>query len=92
MPASVSSLIGCVDDVGEWLEQPAGEVRLAVVTAWFSSLTDRRLVDGLVNMVGWVAQEVSFGFRRLQTGLVQNYALVMLLGVALFVGVYLVVR
>ena len=65
---------------------------LAVVTAWFSSLTDRRLVDGLVNMVGWVAQEVSFGFRRLQTGLVQNYALVMLLGVALFVGVYLVVR
>jgi NADH-quinone oxidoreductase subunit L len=66
--------------------------RLTVVGAWFSALTDRRLVDGLVNAVGWVAQESSYGFRRLQTGLVQNYALVMLLGVALFIGVYLVVR
>ena len=65
---------------------------LAVVSAWFSSLTDRRVVDGLVNLVGWVAQESSFGFRRVQTGLVQNYALLMLLGIFLFVGVYLVVR
>jgi len=63
-----------------------------VISAWFSSLTDRTVVDGLVNLVGWVVQESSHVFRRLQTGLVQNYALLMLLGVFAFVSVYLFVR
>ena len=31
-------------------------------------------------------------FRRLQTGLIQNYALLMLFGVFAFVSVYLLVR
>ncbi len=70
----------------------AGASRLTVLGAWVASLTDRTLVDGLVNLLGWVSQEGSFGFRRLQTGLVQNYALLMLVGIVLFVGVYLVVR
>ena len=39
-----------------------------------------------------VSQEGSYWFRRVQTGLVQNYALLMLVGIVLFVGVYLVVR
>ena len=34
----------------------------------------------------------SLAFRRLQTGLVQNYAMVMLLGVFVFVTTYLLVR
>jgi len=42
--------------------------------------------------VGAVLEESSFVLRRLQTGLVQNYALVMLLGVFAFVSVYLFVR
>jgi hypothetical protein len=50
------------------------------------------VVDGLVNLVGWVVQESSLAFRRFQTGLVQNYALLMLFGVFAFVGVYLFVR
>jgi NADH-quinone oxidoreductase subunit L len=65
---------------------------VTVISAWFSGLTDRTVVDGLVNLVGWFVQESSHMFRRLQTGLVQNYALLMLLGVFAFVSVYLFVR
>ena len=51
---------------------------LTIVSAWFSGLTDRTVVDGLVNLVGRICEEGSFWFRRVQTGLVQNYALLML--------------
>jgi NADH-quinone oxidoreductase subunit L len=65
---------------------------ITVIGAWFSGLTDRTVVDGLVNLVGWVVQESSHLFRRLQTGLVQNYALLMLFGVFAFISIYLFVR
>jgi hypothetical protein len=42
--------------------------------------------------VGRSAQESSFVFRRVQTGLIQNYALVMLFGVFAFVSIYFLVR
>ena len=64
---------------------------LTIVTSWFSGLADRTIVDGLVNLVGRTVQESSHAFRRLQTGLVQNYALVMLFGVFAFVSIYLFV-
>ena len=44
------------------------------------------------NLIGGTVQEASHVFRRLQTGLVQNYALLMLVGVFVFVSVYLFVR
>jgi NADH-quinone oxidoreductase subunit L len=69
-----------------------GTGRLTVIGSWFSGLTDRTVVDGLVNLVGWIVQESSLAFRRFQTGLVQNYALLMLFGIFAFVGVYLFVR
>jgi NADH-quinone oxidoreductase subunit L len=62
---------------------------VTVISAWFSGLTDRTLVDGLVNLVGRTCEEASFWFRKLQTGLVQNYALLMLFGVFVFVSVLL---
>jgi NADH-quinone oxidoreductase subunit L len=65
---------------------------VTVVSSWFSGLTDRTVVDGLVNLVGWIVQESSLVFRKFQTGLVQNYALLMLFGIFAFVGVYLFVR
>jgi len=65
---------------------------VTIITSWFSGLTDRTVVDGVVNLVGWTVQELSHVFRRLQTGLVQNYALLMLLGVFAFVSVYLFMR
>jgi NADH-quinone oxidoreductase subunit L len=65
---------------------------LTLFSSWVSGLTDRHVVDGAVNLVGWTAQESSYWFRRLQTGLVQNYALLMLFGIFAFVSVYLILR
>jgi NADH-quinone oxidoreductase subunit L len=65
---------------------------LTVFASWVSSLIDRYVVDGAVNLVGWTAQEASYWFRRLQTGLVQNYALLMLFGIFAFVSIYLIAR
>jgi NADH-quinone oxidoreductase subunit L len=65
---------------------------LTLVSSWLSGLTDRYVVDGAVNLVGWTAEESSYWFRRLQTGLVQNYALLMVFGIFVFVGVYLFLR
>lgn len=63
-----------------------------VFSSWFSHLIDKYIVDGLVNFVGAVFEEASFLFRRAQTGLIQNYALVMIFGVFAFVSIYLFVR
>jgi NADH-quinone oxidoreductase subunit L len=63
-----------------------------VISSFISGVTDRNVVDGLVNLVGWIVQESSLVFRRFQTGLVQNYALLMLFGVFAFVSVYLFLR
>ncbi len=65
---------------------------LMIIGSWFSGLTDRTVVDGLVNLVGRVCEEGSFWFRRFQTGLVQNYALLMVFGIFVFVSLYLFVR
>jgi NADH-quinone oxidoreductase subunit L len=65
---------------------------LTVISSFFSGVTDRSVVDGLVNLVGWIVQESSLAFRRVQTGLVQNYALLMLFGIFAFVGIYLIMR
>jgi NADH-quinone oxidoreductase subunit L len=65
---------------------------LTVIGAWFSGLTDRTVVDGAVNLVARLVEESSFWFRRLQTGLVQNYALLMVFGVFAFVTIYLFAR
>ncbi len=65
---------------------------LTVFSSWISSLIDRYVVDGAVNLIGRSSEESSFVFRRVQTGLVQNYALLMLAGVCVFVSIYLLVR
>ena len=46
---------------------------------------------GAATGISAVAEESSFVFRRWQTGLIQNYAFVMLLGVFAFVSFYLYV-
>ena len=50
---------------------------------------DKYVVDGVVNLVGWICQEGSYVFRRLQTGLIQNYAFATLAGVFTFVTWFL---
>jgi NADH-quinone oxidoreductase subunit L len=65
---------------------------LTIFSSWVSGLADRHIVDGAVNLVGWTIQESSYWFRRIQTGLVQNYALLMLFGIFAFVSIYLIAR
>jgi NADH-quinone oxidoreductase subunit L len=65
---------------------------LTIIGAWFSGLTDRTVVDGVVNLVGRICEEGSFWFRRIQTGLVQNYAMLMLFGIFAFISIYLFMR
>ena len=61
-----------------------------VVTALLSGFFDRYVVDGLVNLVGYVLSQSSRVFRRLQTGLVSQYALVLAVGVVALVFVVVV--
>jgi NADH-quinone oxidoreductase subunit L len=62
-----------------------------IIGAWFSGLTDRTIVDGIVNLVGRIVEEGSFWFRRIQTGLVQNYAMVRHLRVREHLSVHAVI-
>jgi NADH-quinone oxidoreductase subunit L len=62
------------------------------VIAWISQMFDKLIVDGAVNATGWSAGEGSFLVRRGQTGLVQNYALVIILGIFGFLTLYLIAR
>jgi len=50
---------------------------------------DVRVVDGIVNGAGAVVQFASRTLRLTQTGIVQNYALSMVIGVLLVVGFYI---
>jgi len=47
------------------------------------------VVDGVVNGVAKVMQLISAGLRYVQTGLVQNYAMGMVIGVVVIVGFYI---
>ncbi len=49
---------------------------------------DVTVVDGIVNGVGYVARGIAAGLRYLQTGLTQNYAAGMVVGVVILVGYF----
>jgi NADH-quinone oxidoreductase subunit L len=59
-----------------------GTVEGAIGSSWW----DRWIVDGLVRFVGGFVKTVSWPVRLIQTGYVQNYALVMILGVLILFG------
>jgi NADH-quinone oxidoreductase subunit L len=56
------------------------------VVARFSNAWDRWVVDGLVNLTAIFLDNVSYVFRSMQNGLVQHYALSMLIGVFLLIA------
>jgi NADH-quinone oxidoreductase subunit L len=57
-------------------------VNSAIGSGWW----DRWIVDGLVRFIGGFIKTISWPVRLIQTGYTQNYALVMILGVLIFVG------
>ena len=79
------------DELGRYCLPGAGVngVAWAVrdIVAWFSNAWDKYVVDGLVNLVATILHEVSYLFRTvLQNGLVQHYALAMLIAVLFLIG------
>lgn len=65
-----------------------GVARLTVITSFLSTLHDEFVVDGSVNAIAYIIRFSSLVFRKLQTGLVQRYALVMALGLVIIVGIF----
>ncbi len=56
------------------------------VLARASNMWDRYVVDGLVNLTAFVLDNLSYAFRAVQNGLVQHYALSMLIGLFLLIA------
>jgi NADH-quinone oxidoreductase subunit L len=53
------------------------------VVARLSNVWDKYVVDGLVNLTAFLLDNLSYAFRAVQNGLVQSYALSMLIGIIL---------
>jgi len=60
------------------------------LSAEVSRLWDLWVIDGLVNVLGFTVKVLSLPVRFAQTGLVQTYALLIVLGVLIFMGYYLI--
>jgi hypothetical protein len=56
------------------------------VVAKASNLWDRWVVDGAVNLAAFLLDNLSYAFRAVQDGLVQHYALSMLIGLFLLIA------
>ncbi len=63
-----------------------GSARATVKSADGSGWWDHWIVDGSVRFIGGFFKTFSWPVRLIQTGYVQNYALVMILGVLIFIG------
>ena len=69
-----------------------GVRNMTVGSSWVSGIFDLQVVDGLVNLVGRSYDVASRQFRRLQVGFAQGYAMVMVFGAALLLGIFFVVN
>jgi NADH-quinone oxidoreductase subunit L len=56
------------------------------VIARLSNVWDRYVVDGAVNLTAFLLDNLSYAFRSVQSGLVQHYALSMLIGLFLLIA------
>jgi len=66
-----------------------GSSSLTKITANATGWWDRWIVDGIVRFTGGFVKTASWPIRLIETGYTQNYALVMVLGVLIFVGYFL---
>jgi len=58
--------------------------RIIVFIAIVVSLFDKYFIDGIVNGLGLMAKYGSMAFRKAQTGIVQNYAVMVIIGLLVF--------
>ncbi len=73
-----------VDDLYAWMFLGLGGLVIRIARAF-----DQYVVDGLVNLTGWLAEQVGLGLRYVQTGRAETYLLIVFLGVVLIVLVRL---
>ena len=62
------------------------------IASWCSHMFDKYVVEGFVDLMALGAGEGSYLFRRVQTGLVQNYALLTVLGLFALLTLFLIAR
>ena len=60
--------------------------------SWYSNLIENYIVYGFINMIGYASHVAARIFRRLQTGSVHNYAMIIIVGIFFLVNVYLLIR
>jgi NADH-quinone oxidoreductase subunit L len=58
------------------------------LTATLSRIFDTYVVDGLVNLIGWINMLLNRVLTSLQTGLIQRYALGAVFGIVFFILIY----
>jgi NADH-quinone oxidoreductase subunit L len=61
---------------------------LTRLTATLSRIFDTYVVDGLVNLIGWINMVLNRALTSLQTGLIQRYALGAVFGIVFFILIY----
>jgi len=62
-----------------------GAAMVARGLGFLQFIFDKYIVDGIVNLFGWVTQKSSRIVRLVQTGIIQNYVLLLVVGLALIV-------
>jgi len=73
-----------VDDLYAWVFLGVGGLVMRA-----AGLFDRYVIDGLVNLTGWLARQFGLGLRYVQTGREETYLLLVFLGVLVIVVVRL---
>jgi NADH-quinone oxidoreductase subunit L len=73
-----------VDDLYGWVFLGVGGFVMHA-----AGLFDRYVVDGLVNLTGWLARQLGLSLRYVQTGREETYLLLVFLGVLVIVVVRL---
>jgi len=69
-----------------------GTAHTTVGSSFLSGVFDLRVVDGAVNLVGTTYDVASRWLRRLQVGFTQGYAMVMVFGAAILLGVFYLIK
>ncbi len=63
---------------------------LTVGLSHISNFNDKWFVDGMVNLIGYGIKGSSWVFRKVQTGIVQNYAAAIILGTFILLSIFLI--
>ena len=84
----ISTLLYRVD--ADWIIDPIvnGAANLGRNLGELNNWFDRSIVDGLVNLVAVIMDELSKALRYIQTGQVQNYLAILLAGLLVLAGIY----